>query len=520
MKTGQDAPTGSRLRTQGILTMFALMLIAGVLRFNDLTIPNFMIFDELYYAPDACRYVTEGQFLCGVGEITFAHPPVAKWLIAAGIWAFGPTAFGSRIMVALFGTMSVGVLFLLARRLLRTWIGAVVAGGLLALDFLHLVTSRVAVLEIFASFFVLLALLFFVYDLEWRNRWIEFAPSSSASAYWRRDVHWRWARSWGRWLTGAALGLAIGAKWTMAPVLIGVIAVALVDARRRLGNGDDPAQPLSRDARDIFLTLVIIPLLVYVMTFIGRIDGPFLTLPWRDYSWFGRFVERHIGMMGYHLELRRSLVGSLGPAYESSPWSWPLIQRGIPYSFAIRDGNYYEILAIGNPLVWWPGLIASLFLLLGWRASSERRVLRWILWVGLAGTYLYWLAVFPFGLTNVFIYYFVATVPFLCLAVGAAVDEVVALRFGRMFVSGYLACVIAAFLFFYPVLTWKPLSPDEWNRRMLFTACEEKAPDDRPIGTGTRFSPLARELVEAYPKTLPRHRRPLPLYTRGGWCWL
>lgn len=529
MKGAQDASSVCRtsrswtwpVRARSMLTTFALLAVAGLLRFDDLGIPNFMIFDEVYYAPDACRYVTEGQFLCGVGEITFAHPPVAKWLIAAGIWAFGPTAFGSRIMVALFGTLSIGVLFLLARKVLRTWVGAAVAGGLLAIDFLHLVTSRVAVLEIFASFFVLLALLVFVYDLEWRSRGAaESASRSTASGYWDRDVHWTWFRCSGRWLTGAALGLAIGAKWTMGPVLIGVIAMAAMDARCRANAEHWSRQRLLSDCRDIFLTLLIIPLLVYAMTFVGRIEGSFFTFPWRDDSWLAAFVDRQIGMIEYHLELRRSLVGSLGPAYESSPWSWPLIQRGIPYSFAIRDGNYYEILAIGNPLAWWPGVIATLFVLLRRRGSSQGRVLRRILWVGLAGTYLYWLALLPFGLTNVFIYYFVATVPFLYLGIGGVVDEVIKRAFGKVFVVGYLGCVVAAFLFFYPVLTWKPLSHDDWSRRMLFTACEERVPDDSVIVAGTRFSPLKREVVEAYPKTLPRRRSPLPLHTRGGWCWL
>ena len=44
--------------------------------------------------------------------------------------------------------------------------------------------------------------------------------------------------------------------------------------------------------------------------------------------------------------------------YQSPPWSWPLIKRPVAYWFADEGGAYREILAMGNPLVWWPGLVA------------------------------------------------------------------------------------------------------------------------------------------------------------------
>ncbi|MGH7426620.1 MAG: hypothetical protein ACREJP_10710, partial [Candidatus Methylomirabilales bacterium] len=65
-----------------------------------------MIFDETYYAKDACLYAGLGQQVCkspGPAEQSFVHPPLGKWLIAAGIKIFGYTPFGWRASAAIFG---------------------------------------------------------------------------------------------------------------------------------------------------------------------------------------------------------------------------------------------------------------------------------------------------------------------------------------------------------------------------------------------------------------------------------
>src|SRR5215207_2723059 len=101
--------------------------IAGVLRFHRLGIPNAFVFDETYYAKDAWSLLRHGyerawlpaeeadplilagqpQDAWGDGPAYVVHPPLGKWMIAAGEWAFGMTPFGWRFVVALLGTLSV-----------------------------------------------------------------------------------------------------------------------------------------------------------------------------------------------------------------------------------------------------------------------------------------------------------------------------------------------------------------------------------------------------------------------------
>lgn len=517
---GTDEPTWRRRETFALLVV---LLLAGALRFFDLDIPSFKVFDEDYYVSDACTYVTEGHFFCGSEELTIWHPPVGKWLIAAGIWMFTPTPFGSRMMVALFGTLSVGVLFLLARKLLRSTVGAMIASGLLAFDLLHLVISRTAILEIFPSFFVLLALLFLVKDLEVRSGPIGKPVARDETRHWvSREIDWDRLHPLWRPLAGASMGLAIASKWTAAPMLPILIVLVLVHARSaaKVSGAHRPSATATKtEAGSITVWFVLLPALVYSMTFVGRLEGTFLALPWSEGSWYSALVERQSEMLQYHLDLRRHFSGGLAPFQSSPAWSWPLIQRPIPFAFAVRAGDYREVLALGNPLVWWPA-IAALFLLgLDAVRTGRDRSSVSVVVAGLAGTYLYWLLLPP-GTTNLFIYYFVAAVPFLCLAVAMLALRIASTRWGRVAVGGYLALVIGSFAFFYPVLTWRPLTPDEWRRRVPFAQCKAYEVGDKEVVAGYPFPvDLFRPAIDAYPEGLPDEGSIPLLTTRDGWCW-
>jgi dolichyl-phosphate-mannose--protein O-mannosyl transferase len=83
------------------ITLIALTLAAAALRFVALGRPVELVFDEIFYARDACWYVAGSEAVCNVGGlVSRAHPPLGKWLIGAGIAAFGYDPFGWRVAVA------------------------------------------------------------------------------------------------------------------------------------------------------------------------------------------------------------------------------------------------------------------------------------------------------------------------------------------------------------------------------------------------------------------------------------
>ena len=84
------------------------------------------------------------------------HPPLGKDFIMLGIAIFGMTGFGWRFSGTLFGALLVPLMWCFVRRLTRKpWAGAL-AGALLAVDFMRFSQSRIATIDIYATFFILL----------------------------------------------------------------------------------------------------------------------------------------------------------------------------------------------------------------------------------------------------------------------------------------------------------------------------------------------------------------------------
>lgn len=446
-----------------------MTLVAGILRGFHLRSPKGLVFDEVYYAQDACWFLHHSAATCGIaGETSPMHPPLAKWLTAFGIWAFGYNELGWRVAAAVCGTATVAVLYLLARRLTRSTVGATVAAGLLAVDFLHFVQSRLAMLDVFVTFFSVLAVYFLVLD---------------------RDRGGPGARWW-RYLAGATAGAAVACKWSGALVLVAMLLLALVWER----------QQLRRELPSLAVGLVVLPVVAYTATFIGVIHHPLLALPWDGHSWWRVFVNRQEYMVRFHSGLEGT------HPYESPPWSWLLDKRPVVYHLE-RDGSTVrEVLALGNPLVWWPCIAAVVVQAVSWaRSRSAMHPGAVIVTIAVVG-YVPWL-VLAHGREFVFLFYALPTVPFLCLAAGACAADIRWHPLGRIALTGAAVAVIASFIFAYPVLANRPLPYDAFRQRILFTDC----------GTPGRDGSVVRVRAGTRVMTLPK---PGPGKPPSGWCWL
>ena len=110
------------------------------------------------------------------------HPDVGKWLIALGEKAFGMDPFGWRIAAAVVGALMVLVMCRFVRRVTGSTALGLVGGLLLSLDGLHLVLSRLALLDIFLAFFILCGVHCVVADRQWfRERLAAGADPPAAS---------------------------------------------------------------------------------------------------------------------------------------------------------------------------------------------------------------------------------------------------------------------------------------------------------------------------------------------------
>jgi len=478
------------------VALAAVVIGAAIVRLVSLSRPVELVFDEIFYARDACWYVYGSEAVCGVADlVSRAHPPLGKWLIGAGLTAFGYEPFGWRIGVAVAGVLSVALVYVLAWRLLRGFaarraltVGAFTAAGLLAADFLHLVHSRVGMLDAFIVLFVIGAVLFVVLD---RDRERE-----------RGDVPWWWRLSLGRpWrlLAGVCLGAATATKWSgayAAPAIVGlVIAWEIAEQRRRwpdAGWWESFVGAFRREAIPTFVLLGIVPLAVYVASYTGRMPGALLGLPWQEGSVWRNIWDHQAAMLEFH----RTLSGD--HPYQSAPWSWPLLRRPVAYWFGTEGGSYREIMALGNPVAWWPGLVALVALVVTWwRAGWALLRPEPVILAAAASTYLPWL-ILAGNREQTFLWYFLPTVPFLGLALASCAAWAWSRLAGRVATIAYGILIVASFGFFVPVLTALPLSPEGWRMRMLFFYCERS-------GAPTQSLP-----DDASSQGVPP----------DGWCWI
>ena len=152
------------VRYRDALTAGGLFAIGLAMRLWNLGSPKGFIFDELYYAKNAHSLLLHGVELDNGKAEFIVHPPVGKWLIAGGIKLFGFHEFGWRFSSALVGSLSIVLIYFVAKALFDNYLYSSLAGGLTLLDGLHLVHSRTALLDIFLMFFLLLAFYFLLHS--------------------------------------------------------------------------------------------------------------------------------------------------------------------------------------------------------------------------------------------------------------------------------------------------------------------------------------------------------------------
>ena len=436
------------------LVPLIVTLFAALLRFWNLGHPHAIVFDETYYVKDAwTQWVlgyaatwpddADARFAAGETGIfstdpSFAvHPPLGKYLIGAGMALFGAeSSFGWRVAVALAGTAAVLLVYLVAKQLSGSIAFAAVAGLLMAIDGLAIVMSRVSILDMLLTTFVLLGFWFLLLD---RRRHLDrlaavvVARGHDAWSAWGPVL---WNRPW-LIAAGAALGAASAVKWSGAWVLAAFGIYAVVTdalARRRLGIQYWPLDAVRQGAA-AFLLLVPVALVVYVTSWTGWIatDGgygrhaadadPATGL----FAWVPMWLQN---LWKYHETIYAATAEiTTAHTYSSPAWQWPLLLRPTSmYAGSTADGvdgcasarGCLEVLySMPNPLIWWGGIAAILWLIVRFAMTRDGR--HAVVLVAFGAAYVPWLL---YPERTIFQFYTVLMLPFMVLALTFALREI------------------------------------------------------------------------------------------------
>ena len=382
---------------------------------------NSMYFDEIYHGR------TGYELLHAMPVYETTHPPLGKDFIMIGIAIFGMTGFGWRFSGTLFGVLLVPLAWCFARRLTRkTWVGAA-AGALLALDFMRFAQSRIATIDIYGTFFILLG----AYCMLW------YCQSVLAKGVGGSLLPMA--------LGGVAFGLGCASKWTgiYAGAGLAVLYLGVLYARWR----QRPPQ-FWREFRLAgvggILFYVLLPFVIYLAAYL-----PYL---WYDPGFdLNDWWNCQTYMYWYHSTLEAT------HPFESRWYTWLLDLRPVWYyqNTHLAEGLKGSIAGLGGPVLWLAGLAAVQ--LLYWRQASGRggRACAGVL-------ILYATQLVPWMLVArcTFLYHYFPSSMF-CLAALALVLARMPERIGKPLAVGLCAASAALFIWFYPVLSALPV-PELW----------------------------------------------------------
>ncbi len=404
-----------------------------------------MYFDEIYHARTAYEMINHDNLY----EIT--HPPLGKVLMSIGIRIFGMNSFGWRFMGTLIGILMLPVMYLFAKRLTKRTTFAVIATFLLMFDFMHFAQTRMATIDSYAVFFIMLMFLF-MYRYVTMN-------------YNRNKLYRTFLPLL---LCGIAFGMGAATKWLCLYAGAGLAVIFFYTMFKRYfeyrgaklmlkqGGGEYRAYyqrtvetyPYKTAMTLLFciIAFILIPALIYYLSYL-----PYTKIETRPYD-FKMILDNQTYMWNYHSHLDTSA----DPHPFASRWStWLLDIRPI-YLFrgtGYPDDILSSLSSFGNPFVWWALFPAIIIILIAkYNDYSYNGALGFVTAAGLSE-----LLPWVFITRETYIYHYFATVPFLILIIALACKYIWdKTKHGKYFILLYMLVVAAAFFMFYPVITGVP----------------------------------------------------------------
>ncbi|MSM40527.1 MAG: phospholipid carrier-dependent glycosyltransferase [Geobacter sp.] len=397
-----------------LLTVAGFILRVFLLQAQPVSVDDFGV------ALTAINYTESGQ----LGPTMWNHPNLCGILVYGALKLFGTGVVGLKGVSILFGTLTIPLVGLVARRIMDER-AALLATLLWVVEPLAIDFSRQAIGDIYLAFFPLLGI------------YAALRHRETGRAAWL-------------FAAGASFGCGLSTKWSVLfPLLVTfVLIVQAIRQERGEGQWDRPVAIAHACA-----LLILLPLTIYLLTFI---------------PWFGRGYDA-----GEWPALQRAMYGETAhhtgyrPLAEDKRdhWAYEWFARpAVTYEdiyinlpaegpAGVNDnleGHLTILLAIANPLVWLLVLPAAFFT--AWQGIRKRQGMLCYL----AG--LFFCAYLPLALTRrpIWANTALSVLPFAFMAVAYFVSSLArkpAVR--RRIMAVYAAAVVAATAPLYPLVIGK-----------------------------------------------------------------
>ncbi len=316
------------------------------------TYMNSMYFDEIYHARTAY------ESLNGLSIYEWTHPPLGKDIMSWSISIFGMTPFGWRFAGALAGVLMVPAMYFVGLMMFRKTSWATVLASVMSLDGMHFAQTRLATIDSYGVLFIILMFLFMYwyysisfYDVPLKKTFIPLG------------------------LCGLSFGLGAASKWIGLYAGAGLAIIFFITVFRRYGEYKVAKENIKtakgeekeylKHIIDVFpkytaYTLlfcigafIVVPLIIYCASYY-----PYWLVKGETRKWYEIILANQRDMFRYHSQLQAT------HPFQSDWYTWPVIYRPI-YIYSGSEltspNNVATISSFGNPMVWYAGLVATLF---------------------------------------------------------------------------------------------------------------------------------------------------------------
>ncbi len=415
-------------------------------------------FDEMYFVRTAQEHVNLEE------PYEWTHPPLGKLIIGLGIVLFGMDPFGWRILGVVVAAVMIPIMFFFGKRMFKSSVAGFIAAFLLTFDFMHFSLARLATGEIYLLLFSLLTFYFAFDYVSKREEGVGYEEGGRK-------------RSKSLFLSMIFFGLGFAVKWTAVFGLLAVLILVIVSNVRT-------KKSVFYDS-EIIVAGLFVSAAIYIATYIPYMlsGGGHELIDLHHLPIYIGYLSEYIAtgtinatsfpsvtvfdlqlrMFGYHAGIEAT------HPYSSPWWSWPLMLKPLwLYSNALFEEKVSTIVLMGNPALWWSSipaliLIGATFVAAKLKKAGDER--NFILLFILVPFLLQWLS-YALITRILFIYHFVANVPFMIFAVTYWLQLPFEKEWSsknrglivKCLVIAFLIVVVALFFLFYPVISGYPVT--------------------------------------------------------------
>ncbi len=375
---------------------------------------NSAYFDEIYFARSAYEY------LHGIPTNEWVHPPLGKLIMMIPIMLFGMSTFAYRLMGNIAGIMMIPVIYVLAKNIFKNRKWAILAATLMTFDCFHFAQTRMGTVDSFLVLFIMLAALF-MYKYIILEKKDKLKPKLI-----------------NLFLSGLFMGCAIATKWTG---LYAGLALAITFFAHFIYQNYSKRKKKDENMLKIIgaccIFFIVIPLVIYILSYVlfpviypGKVEG------------IGGIIQQTKDMFTYHSGLTAT------HPFNSDWYTWPIMYKPVWYYVGYFGETIKStIVGIGNPAIWWFGIIATIYVLFA--GAFKRNKENWFIFIFIICSWL------PYAFIGriMFMYHYFPVLPFIMLAIVAFIKFITERIKNNSVYLFYVGVVILMFACFYPVIS-------------------------------------------------------------------